>query len=129
MTETSTVSTIAASARLRKSFPPPNSQMSFPGLAFRSAKASIPFTTATSGWSSAHSVVDTMIVFMPQASKCGPRGCHGLKRTAPGEDRVELLEQSTEIEIRIRLDPVKFSLRPSDVTIKTHGNRISYAPH
>jgi hypothetical protein len=47
----------------------------------------------------------------------------------PGEDRVELLEQRIEIEIRIRLDPVKFSVRPSDLVIKTHCNRISYAPH
>ena len=127
MTETSTVSTIPDSARQQKSFPPPNSQMSFPGLAFRSVKASIPDTITTSGWSSDRNVLDTTIVFMP-GIEVRPAAAIGSNVPRPARIVSNCLN-SAEIEIWIRLDPVEFSLWPSDVTVQTHCNRIPYAPH
>ncbi len=44
MTPTSTVSTSPAASRLRKSSPPPNSQMSLPGSALRAATFSSAFS-------------------------------------------------------------------------------------
>src|SRR6478672_10001791 len=79
------------------------------------------------------------VVFRPQGSRhddclharhrCATRRHHRLKRTAPGDDRIELFEHSAEIEIWISLNPVKFSFWPSDVTVQTDYNRIPYAPH
>jgi hypothetical protein len=51
-----------------------------------------------------------------------PGAAYWLERTAPGDDRIELFEESAEIEIWIRLDSVEFSLWSSNVTVQTHCN-------
>jgi hypothetical protein len=50
--------------------------------------------------------------------------------TAAAEEcRVELIEQSAKVELRIWHDPVDFAVWPGDESVQTCGNDVANLPH
>src|SRR5207237_6845508 len=48
---------------------------------------------------------------------------------AAKENRIELVEESTKVKVRIHDDPIRFALRPCDEAVQTCGNHVANPSH
>src|SRR5919107_5143966 len=58
-----------------------------------------------------------------------PCSSYGLKRPASQEERVELIKECSEVDVRVHDDPVRFAVGSRDVAVQAHRNHVANPSH
>src|SRR5687767_14894767 len=58
-----------------------------------------------------------------------PAAPRDLKRSASQEKRVELVEECSEVDVRVNDDPVRFAVWPRDVAVQAHRDHVANPSH